>query len=77
MPETTLSQHVKELQDWRLLVVDPKLAEHDKKIDNFEAIAMQITGVVKFVKIVATFIGIIAGVCELARAVAPYLHKLS
>jgi hypothetical protein len=77
MPEShnTVDHRLGDLESWRTLVVDPALKEHAEKIAAFERIEMQIAGIVKFVKIVATTVGVCAGVCEIARALAPYFHK--
>lgn len=71
----SIDRRVGALEDWRRLIVDPQLEEHGKKIQAFERIEMQITGVVRFVKIVAACVGGCVAVCELVRMVEPLLRK--
>ncbi len=66
---------IEKLESWRALIVDPKLTEHDTKISAFERMEMQITGVVRFVKIIAATVGVTAGLCEVVRAIEPFLRK--
>ena len=68
-------QRLGRLEDWRKLIVDPKLEEHETKISSFERMEMQITGVVKFVKATAVGVGLLVGICEILRAVEPLLKK--
>lgn len=66
---------VQELQNWRLLVVDPALKEHGDKIEGFERIEMQITGALKFLKGAAACAGASVVFFELARFIAVFLRK--
>lgn len=69
-----LNRRVQSLEDWRKLTVDPTLEEHGEKLKAFERIEQQITGVVRFFKIMASIVATVATIVEVTRFVLTMLH---
>lgn len=68
----SLAARISEFDNWRKLYVDPTLADFREKIDAFEEIKMQITGAVKFIKVLAASVGVLVTVLEVARLVEAF-----
>lgn len=73
-PREDLHDRVHTIEQWRSLTVDPTLAEHTRKLEAFERIELQISGVVRFFKVAGSVVAAIATVTEVTRFVLTILH---
>lgn len=73
-PRSDLHDRVHTLEEWRRLTVDPKLDEYEQKLQAFERIEQQITGVIRFFKVAASVVATVATFVEVTRFILTMAH---
>lgn len=73
-PHHDLDGRVQTLEQWRKLTVDPQLEEHGRKLESFERIEQQITGIVRFFRIAGSVVAAAATITEVTRFILTLAH---